>query len=929
MPTQLRKLDPRYTVHLRGVDAFGAMAAITGASAEGFTVTGVFRDAADFAVMYVYDVDDYFGHPFLKYLPDFDLSGLVLSFDLSYSPGLQPIDSDFFPTIDWPYLDAILADESTAQVSLFANATQVAGSYSAAQTVLQIATPTGTCVAFDRVTIWFQNFAWDFNAVGGETAAEVAATLAAAINATNWAGAHALSAVANGANITVSSAKAGADGNFITLYTETYSANTLSISPAVAPLTGGSSAATWRVSIDFSAVGLARVRQLWLTFAPSLAIGAAYETTEWTAVFSNWQLTSNGTGTGVTTLQVVGLNSVRVEETDNWCALKGGWSLEASDSFSKGFAQSSSTRGDSATVKYTCQSVHDLYVGLALYEGYGTFGVSLDGDAQTTLSAAIDSSSQVFSRRLVRSSVAAGQHAVVLTNTDGGTLLFDFIEAAVPSAVPDAPGPWTDRSPALDYDTPHGYTLSPTRLLWLVTTLGYSVAELNLYMGVFWFYQKARSGGSVPSLTIDFSQTTYSAGTGFGDGDNVYLDLGGESFGKTIFPAEVSDVSLIAAHFSYYLNEVAAGVYATCSGTVLTVALRAVGSSYSFSFAAYKNTTATPLAYTGSLEGGALSTWVVDPTQSPAINVAARAWMTDLFERCAALGIDVVVSYSMELCFPPAAWVACFPDGTQVTTASGFGTINSSQCVPSNASFLAYQIAIFLATAALMEAAGLPVILQCGEHLWWYIAGGAGFLPTGMAFYDAATSAAAAAALGRPLTTFLTPNDNPDVNGYADANFLQGRLLAHERAIVAAVKAAYPSALVELLYPYDVLYPVPAGAFNVGGRLNNWVSTPPQWQTPGAVFDRMKVEALDREVSSFDVDLARIAMELPLQIWSWPAGLVRYLIGVYVGGATWQRSLLAAKNYGFAEEILFAIDQVCLMGLELGDPEIAPSAQLL
>ena len=926
MPTQLQKLDPRYTVHLRGVDDFGAMAAITGASADGFTVTGVFRDAADFAVLYVYDADDYFGHPFLKYLPDFDLSGLVLSFDLSYSPGLQPIDSDFFPTIDWPYLDAILSDETSAQISLFANATQVSGNYTAAQTVLEITTPTGACVEYDRVTIWYQNYAYDFNAVGGETAAQVASTIAGYINATDWAGAHAITAVANGSNITVSSEKAGTDGNFITLYTQTYSPGTLSISPAVAPLTGGSSAATWNIVLNFSELGLASVRQLWLTFAPALAVGAAYETTEWTAVFSSWSLVNPGNGTPA--LQVAGPGSVRVEENNPWCTLAGGWSLQASDSFSKGFAQASFTEGDSATVKYHCQSVHDLYVGLALYEGYGTFGVSLDGDARTLLSSAVDSSSQVFSRRLVRSGVAAGPHVVVLTNTDGGTLVLDFIEAAVPSDVPDAPGPWTERSPALDYDT-IGYLLSPTRLLWLVTTLGYSVAELNLYMGVFWFYQKARSGGTVPSILIDFSQTTYSAGSGFGDGDNVYLDLGGEIFGKTIFPAEAADVPLIAAHFCYYLNEVAAGVYATYSGTVLTVTLRAVGPSYSFSFAAYKNTTATPLAYAGSLEGGTLSAWVVDPTQSPVINVAAAAWMTDLFERCAAHNLNCVVSYSMELCFPPDAWVACFPDGTRVTTATGFGTISSSQCVPSNAAFLAYQRSIYLNTAALLQAAGLPVILQCGEHLWWYFPGSTAPAAPGMAFYDAATAAAAIAALGRALHLFLTPNDDPSVNGYADANFLRGRLLAHEQAIVAAVKAAYPGALVELLYPYDVLYPLPAGAFNVGGRLNNYVSTPAQWQAPGAVFDRMKIEALDRDVSSFNVNLARIAMQLPVVIWSWPPGLVRYLIGVYVGGATWQRSLLAAESYGFAEEILFAIDQVCTMGLELGDPVIAPAAQLL
>ena len=41
-----------------------------------------------------------------------------------------------------------------------------------------------------------------------------------------------------------------------------------------------------------------------------------------------------------------------------------------------------------------------------------------------------------------------------------------------------------------------------------------------------------------------------------------------------------------------------------------------------------------------------------------------------------------------------------------------------------------------------------------------------------MAFYGADTRAAATAALGRALYTFLAPNDDPSINGYADAYFL-------------------------------------------------------------------------------------------------------------------------------------------------------------
>ena len=759
--------------------------------------------------------------------------------------------------------------------------------------------------------------------MGGETAADVAATLAAAINATDWAGAQAVKAAANGANITVSAAKPGVDGNLITLYTQSYSTGTLYISPdGPAALEGGSSSATWNVKLDFSSLGLTGVRQLWLTFAPALANAAAYETTEWTAVFSNWALT----GTGNAALSVAGSGSVRVEDSSAWCTYSGSsWaSVDTSiGNWSQGFAHQVTNPGDSVTVIYYCQSAHDLYLGTALLFGYGSFSVTIDGGPATILSCALGAGDdQVIGRRLIASGLASGKHTVAIALSAGSAAYFDFLEAAIPADAPDPPGPWTGRAPASDYDTAHGYTLSPTRLLWLYRQLGFA-DELNLYMGVFWWMQKVRLGGSVGTVTLDFSQTAYSAGGGFGDGDQVFLALGGELFGKSVFPADVGDPDAIAEQFGYFLNESAAGVYATVAGSVLTIAARAAGSDYAFTFAAYKNTDATPLTFTGSLDGGTLSTWALDPTQDPVINVAASAWMADLFQRCKAAGIGVVVSYSMELCFPPADWISLFPDGTPVTTATGFGSINSSQCAPGQAAFLAYQIAAFLAAAALLEAAGLPVILQCGEFLWWYFADA-----SGMAYYDPSTAAAAEAALGRPLHTFLTPNDSPAVNAGADAFFLRNRLAAHVAAIVAAVQAEFPGALFEVLYPYDVNFPLPAGADMVGGALNYFVNTPPAWMAPG-VLQRMKIEALDRGATSRSLVLALTAIQLASSTWNWPKGLARYLMPVENGGCPWERELAAAEQEGLAEVVLFAFDHVCLFGWALGDPVIAPNAQLL
>ncbi|HLW77794.1 MAG TPA: hypothetical protein VKS01_12430, partial [Bryobacteraceae bacterium] len=305
MPTQLLKLDPRYTVQLRGFDDFGAAAAITKATQAGFTVVGVFRDAADFAVLVLWDADDFFGHPRLKYLPSFSLVGMVLEFDLTYS-GLQAIDSGRFPTIDWPYLDVVRADGSTAQISLFAHAAQNGGSYAAAANTFTVSA--SPAVAFDRVTLWYENNAFDFIAAGGETAVEVAANLATQINDNAD-----LSAVASGGNIVVTARRPGGDGNMITLYAQSKT-STLTLGPAVARLQGGSSAATWHVKLDFTALGIDQVRQMWLTFAPPLQNGAAYQGGEWSVIFANWRVTDP---LGNQPLKVAGHGSVRVEESDS------------------------------------------------------------------------------------------------------------------------------------------------------------------------------------------------------------------------------------------------------------------------------------------------------------------------------------------------------------------------------------------------------------------------------------------------------------------------------------------------------------------------------------------------------------------------------------------------------------------------------------
>jgi hypothetical protein len=184
MADQIFKLQPDRTLYLRGFDGVGAAASLCQASPTGFTVCGVFRDMADFCVLVLYDADNLFEHYSVRYLPSFDLSGMVLNFNLSYQ-GLQPIDSSKFSWIDWAQLDVIDVAGETSQVRLWDHALLVSGNYSVAQGTFTFSAP-GGCTVFDRLTLFVNNAEFDFVANGGESAADVARWFASAINSYDW-----------------------------------------------------------------------------------------------------------------------------------------------------------------------------------------------------------------------------------------------------------------------------------------------------------------------------------------------------------------------------------------------------------------------------------------------------------------------------------------------------------------------------------------------------------------------------------------------------------------------------------------------------------------------------------------------------------------------------------------------------------------------
>jgi hypothetical protein len=266
--------------------------------------------------------------------------------------------------------------------------------------------------------------------------------------------------------------------------------------------------------------------------------------------------------------------------------------------------------------------------------------------------------------------------------------------------------------------------------------------------------------------------------------------------------------STIARHFANFINAIFDGVWATAAGNVLTITSHSFSSVWQFHVYTElpaSNTGSGHAAVTGDLQGGTYGVkWVIDPTQTPVLNRAFRDWNADFFSLLKANGMSAVCSFSQELVQPPdnpaggAVWVQRFPDGTAVETATGFGTLNSSQIAFSSGP-QSYMGQAHAAVAGLMLAAGLTPKLQFGEILWWFLANA-----SGMAFATRTRRPPHSRHSAARWSTFHTPNDDPSVNSYADANFLRTRLYNYVAAIQSYVLSQCPSAIFELLWPMDV-----------------------------------------------------------------------------------------------------------------------------
>jgi hypothetical protein len=886
MAEQLSKLRPDRDLQCY-FERPSAVAALSGASANGFTVSGCWRQQFDWAVL-EWNRDNVFEHPTLRNLPDGDLSGLHLSYRETRDNCI-PIDSILYPTVDWPSLRIWAQSggaETVYKVPLKNYATPVSGAYLAPTAEFELQ---GTLTAGDYIELAWLESHFNYQILGGDTLDSAAKALADIITANASTGF--VTATASGAQITLSYAGAvGTNGNRVGAYGMVHGAGTEGWSPAAATFSGGSSPTQWQIDLDFSnlhddsgvLVPTNNVRKMRWTWAAGLHPGN-FTRSEFSVVVTNWTVSG-------TKLQysVAGPGSRRIEDDSADIHYAGSWA-GGRGNFSGGSIQWTTTPGATAACTYRANGTHSLYLGTRRADAGGQVTVQVDGGSPMVVNLRI-AAEDVLSRVLVGQYSGSAQHTVTLTHTGsaGTYFYFDFLEIAYPTTdLPDFEVMPTTTL-ATDWDTDHSIALAAERSAWLIYKLGFR-GRANHYAGALWFYELNRVGHQYASGAI-----TFSGSPEFGNTTQVSLG-----------PTVISHLNLIgdtaasvAKCFELLINAGSTGVWASATGPVLTITSRTMGAAGdSLTISVNTSSTAfTAITSSSTLAGGADGIWRTDTAALPRMNRAARDWSRGFFSALKSYNIDVAAAFSMELQHGDDTLSAGlgqrYPNGDPAwlntpALQTNFGPQST-----------AFWKQVHLDMADVMASAGVRPYLQFGEVQWWYFAAA-----SGMPFYDDYTKAAFQSAHGRPMATITSQNADPSL--FADeCAFLPTLIGAFTNTIMAFVRLTHSDARFEVLYPPDVN----------DTALNKLVNYPVADWTPAAL------ECLKTENFTFtgdrNMNKARYSVQLPMGLGFTPSH-ASHLIGIGEYTTPWDRERLMSLGAGLESVVLFALDQFCLIGYGL------------
>jgi len=710
--------------------------------------------------------DNVFEHPIFRNLPDSDLSGLQLSYQETRTNCI-PLDSNLYPTVDWPYL-RVWADpgngEQVYRIPLVNHASASGGSYipASATFVLQ-GTPTST----DYVELAWDQEHYTYQLYGSDTLESAAAALANSINTFSQT----MKASANGSAITLqlSNSSTGANGNRIGVYGNVYGTlpggPTESWSPGWQLLVGGTSPNQWQINVNFSGISgldhtgatvsvpMNAVRKMRWTWAADLQSGN-FARSEFAATVSNWAVSGSNR-----TYQVAGFGSWRIEDDDSSIIYAGKWTKSIGN-YSGGSISCATAPGASVSCTYKSTQNHNLNLGTRRIASAAQLSVQVDQGPIQVLNVALQGEDVLVRWDL---GAFAGQvpHTVTIKHTGsaGDAFYFDFLEIAIPTETLPTIAPDPQTTLATDWDTLASQAIAPERTAWQIQALGFT-GRANHYAGALWFYELNCAGQQYASGTITFS--------------------GSSQFGKTTLvslgPTALTHLNLIgdtpaslALAFSLLINEGSTGAWAHADAGVLMITARTMGTAGNGLTLTVDvgGSTTLQVQTSGSLSGGVDGTWLTDLTVTPRMNRAARDWSQSFFAALKTYGIEATASFSTELGNGDpsvAAGIAQrYPDGSACKVNTPALQTNFSPVS------LAFWQQVYLDMANVMTAAGLAPSLQFGEVQWWYfcpptdpskgnwtpIANG------GMPFYDAYTMSTFQSQYGRPSMCSPTPATIP------------------------------------------------------------------------------------------------------------------------------------------------------------------------
>jgi hypothetical protein len=278
------------------------------------------------------------------------------------------------------------------------------------------------------------------------------------------------------------------------------------------------------------------------------------------------------------------------------------------------------------------------------------------------------------------------------------------------------------------------------------------------------------------------------------------------------------------------------------------------------------------------------------------VNRACRDWSREFCRALDSYGIETTAAFSMELQHGDdrvsTRIAQRYPSGNAVWLNTPALQTNFS---PNS---ITYWRQVHFDMAQVMAEAGVTPYLQFGEVQWWYFP----YDGSGMPFYDAYTQSAFQNAHGRPLA--LIPNGDVDPAQHPEeASFLAQLIGNFTDNVMAFVRAGFPSAKFEVLYPNDVN----AGAFN---RVVNYPSS--SWIPANLAC--LKTESFTYTFER-NLDLARTTVDFPATR-AFPQSKSSFLVGLMDPFTAWHKEVNFARSANVESIVFFALDQYCLMGYE-------------